>query len=299
MKSTFMNRRALLAGAVAGVAGVMPARPAWAQAHPAMPASEQADMDGIVAQARSFAALHTMLVSRQGNILIERTFRGPAGERAVNVKSVSKTIIATLVGIAIERKVLTGLEQPIAPLLAGSLPPNADPRLQRVTIGNLLSMQAGLERTSGPNYGRWVESGNWVRYALSRDFVDEPGGRMLYSTGNSHLLSAILTRATGRSTLRNARDWLGKPLDIDIPAWPRDPQGIYFGGNDMELSPRAMLAFGTLFLHAGRNGERQIVPKQWIDASWEPRTSSPFTGDAYGLGWFITQTPNGDPIHYA
>ncbi len=228
-------------------------------------AFEPAATNDIVQQAGLLPALHTLIVSRQGQLEIERTFRGSPADRPVNVKSVSKTIIATLVGIAIDRKIFAGIDQPIAPLLADRLPRDADPRLQRVTIGNLLSMQAGLERTSGPNYGRWVGSNDWVRYALSREFVDEPGGGMLYSTGNSHLLSALLTVKTRRSTLQNARDWLGKPLDINIPPWPRDPQGIYFGGNDMLLSPRAMRAFGEMVLNSGASGGRQIVPKGWID----------------------------------
>ena len=71
-------------------------------------------------------------------------------------------------------------------------------------------------------------------------FVDEPGAPMLYSNGNSHLLSAILTRASRRSTLQLALESLGPPLGITIPAWQRDPQGIYLGCNEMALSPRAM-----------------------------------------------------------
>ena len=70
---------------------------------------------------------------------------------------------------------------------------------------------------------------------------------MLYSTGSSHLLSAVLTRASGRSTHDLAREWLAEPLGIELPPWPRDPQGIYFGGNDMLMSPRALLRFGELY----------------------------------------------------
>jgi CubicO group peptidase (beta-lactamase class C family) len=294
-----VDRRAFLLASIAGAAYAVAPQSALSQSAPAAASFDPAAVTKIMGQAVLFPALHTFIVSRQGNIQMERTFRGPPADRPVNVKSVSKTIIATLVGIAIDRKIFDGLDQPIAPLLQDRLPRNADPRLQRVTIGNLLSMQAGLERTSGPNYGRWVESNDWVRYALSREFVDEPGGGMLYSTANSHLLSALLTVRTGRSTLQNAREWLGKPLDISIPPWPRDPQGIYFGGNDMLLSPRAMLAFGEVFLRSGESEGKQIVPKSWIEESWKPRTSSPFTGDAYGLGWFVSSADDGQPIYYA
>jgi CubicO group peptidase (beta-lactamase class C family) len=112
---------------------------------------------------------------------------------------------------------------------------------------------------------------------------------MLYSTGNFHLLSAILAGVTGRSTFALARDWLGAPLGIDIQPWQRDPQGVYFGGNNMALSPRSLLRFGELYRKGGVYGGRRILPESWVRQSWTPRTRSPFSGDEYGFGWFITQ----------
>lgn len=249
-------------------------------------------------RAAALPRLHALIVSRNGTVQAERAFRGPGLDRPVNVKSVSKSFISALVGVAIERGVLTGADQPIAALLPDRLPPAADPRLARVTIGNLLSMQAGLERTSGRNYGRWVRSRDWVRHALSRRFDDEPGGAMLYSTGNSHLLSAILTRATGRSTLDLARDWIGGPLGINISPWQRDPQGIYFGGNNMMLSPRALLRFGELYRKGGLWHGKRILPAEWVATSWTPRTQSRYSGDGYGYGWFITEFC-GHTVNYA
>lgn len=242
--------------------------------------------------------LHALIVARDGKVMAERAFRGPGLSTPVNVKSVSKTVMSALVGIAIGRGVLTGPDQPIAPLLDGSLPRGADPQLARVTVGKLLSMQAGLERTSGHNYGRWVASRDWVRYVLARPFVDAPGGAMLYSTGNWHVLSAILTRTAGRSTHALARDWLGKPLGIAIPAWQRDPQGIFMGGNNMLLSPRAMLRFGELYRTGGTWQGRRVIPESWIRASWTPHTVSRFSGDQYGYGWFITGMC-GHTVYYA
>ncbi len=249
-------------------------------------AAPDAELRAALEQARALDPLHTLMVVRNGTVLAEHRFRGPAPDRSVNIKSVSKTIIASLVGIAIRRGHLTGVDQPVAPLLRDKLPRGADPRLHRVTIGHLLSMQAGLERTSGPFYGRWVSSPDWVRFVLARPFVADPGGPMLYSTGNTHLLSAILTRRTGRSTLELARDWLGDPLNISIPPWPRDPQGIFFGGNDMLMSPRALSRFAAMVLSHGRVGGTEVVPRSWIEASWQPQARSAFTGDSYGYGWF-------------
>jgi CubicO group peptidase (beta-lactamase class C family) len=166
------------------------------------------------------------------------------------------------------------------------MPADADPRLQQITIEHLLSMRSWLEPTSFGNYGDWVSSRNWVRYVLRQPFVDEPGGRMLYSTGSSHLLSALLTRATGRSTLAYAREKLMRPLGIELAAWTRDPQGIYFGGNELALRPRELLEFGELYRNGGRHDGTQIVPEAWIRESWTRHTTSPFNGHGYGLGWW-------------
>ena len=194
---------------------------------------------------------------------------------------------------------ITSARNEIAPLLDSDLPRDPDPRMADITIGHLLSMQAGLERTSGANYGGWISSSNWVRDALARPFVDEPGGGMLYSTGSSHLLSAILTRATGRSTLELARDWLGPVDGFSIAGWERDPQGIYLGGNQMAMSTRSLLAFGELYRSGGKSPDgRQIVSTEWIEASWQPRTRSRFTGDGYGYGWFLRRIA-GREVRYA
>jgi CubicO group peptidase (beta-lactamase class C family) len=238
-------------------------------------------------------------VLRDGQTLVEHRLNGgPPLDQPVNIKSASKSIISALVGIAISRGVLKGVDQPITEVLGRDTPSNPDTRLARVTVGNLLSMQAGLERTSGEFYGRWVSSPNWVRFALSRRFVDEPGGGMLYSTGNTHLLSAMLTRASGRSTLQLARRWLGEPLGMTIPAWPADPQGIYLGGNEMRLSPRALARFGELYRLGGIIDGKRIVPASWIEQSWTPRTTSPWSGGQYGYGWFIGQAA-GHPVRFA
>ncbi|APG88220.1 6-aminohexanoate-dimer hydrolase (plasmid) [Sinorhizobium americanum CCGM7] len=243
--------------------------------------------------------LKTVLVARDGETIAEQGYRGHSPGESTNIKSASKSIISALVGIAIDKGLLDGPEQKIAPLLKDDLPSPADPRINDITIGNLLSMQAGLGRLSGPNYGRWVSSSNWVRFALAQPFADEPGGRMLYSTASTHLLSAILTKVGGKSTLALARDWLGPLQGFRIGAWERDPQGIYLGGNQMAMSARSLLAFGELYRKGGRTSDgQQIVPADWIDLSWQPHTNSFFSGDAYGYGWFTRQI-GGETVHFA
>ncbi|MEF3132795.1 serine hydrolase [Rhizobium sp. 268] len=243
--------------------------------------------------------LKTVIVARGGRLLAERGFHGHSPSESTNIKSASKSVISALVGIAIGKGLLAGPDQKIAPILKADLPAAPDPRINDITIGHLLSMQAGLDRMSGPNYGRWVSSRNWVRFALSQPFVDQPGGDMLYSTASTHLLSAILTRVSRRSTLALAREWFGPVDGFRIGAWERDPQGIYLGGNQMAMSARSLLAFGELYRNGGRTREgEQVVPADWISQSWQHHTNSHFSGDEYGYGWFTRQI-GGEQVHFA
>jgi CubicO group peptidase (beta-lactamase class C family) len=260
---------------------------------PATPVS----LEPAVASAAELRRIRSLVVSRNGEIVLERYFHGARATSLANVKSVSKSVISALTGIAIAKGLIPGLHAPIAPYFP-ELTAAVDARKRKITIEDLLTMRSGLESTSSRNYGAWVGSANWVRFALSRRLISEPGSEMRYSTGNTHLLSAILTKAAGRSTWALAQETLAKPLGFSLAQWSRDPQGIYFGGNQMLMTPRQMLQLGELYLNRGKLDGRQIVPAEWVDASVVPRTRSPISGQQYGYGWWISEMA-GEPIYYA
>ncbi|WP_337243747.1 serine hydrolase [Luteimonas sp. gir] len=266
---------------------------------PLLAAAQDARLAAVLDEAAALAPLRTVIVARNGTVLAERGYHGASPARPANIKSASKSVVSALVGIAIERGLLEGVDQPIAPLLADRLPEAPDPRMAQVTIGHLLSMQAGLRPTSGRQYGAWVAQRDWVRAALAQPFVDAPGGGMLYSTGSTHLLSAILVQVSGKPTLQLAREWLEPQAGFSIASWDRDPQGIHFGGNQMAMTPRSLLAFGELYRNHGRSAAgAQLVPGTWIAQSWQPRTRSIYTGDGYGYGWFARRV-GGHEVRYA
>jgi CubicO group peptidase (beta-lactamase class C family) len=237
--------------------------------------------------------LRSLLVSWHGELIAEHYARGARPSGLANIKSASKSIIAALVGIAIERRLIKSVREPIVSYFP-ELRTDRDPRKQSITVEDLLTMRSGLESTSGRNYGAWVQSPNWVRSALARPMVGDPGGAMEYSTGSSHLLSAILTKATGVSTWQFAQESLARPLGFQLARWPQDPQGVYFGGNDMLLTPRQMVAVGELYLKRGTVNGRQIVPASWVDTSCVPRTFSAYDSDRlYGYGWWIQEFEGG------
>jgi len=242
--------------------------------------------------------LTSLLVSQHGELLGERYYHGFSRSRVFNVKSVSKTILSALVGIAIEEGHLAGTEQPLAELLPGDFDGIRDPRKRAITVGDLLSMQAGLETTSFGNYGAWVASSDWIRAALRKPVECPPGSCWEYSTGNYHLLSAALTRATGISTREFARRELLGPLGIPARPWDRGPRGYYLGGNNMAFTPPELLRFGEMYLDGGRWEGDQVVPSEWVQRSWTLRVVSPWNGNDYGYGWWSRQVA-GERVYFA
>ncbi len=250
-----------------------------------------------LAMADATPDLRSLIISHRGVRVAGRTWRGASLTRPTNIKSASKTIVAVLTGIAAARG-LFSLDDRIAPILGRLVPPDADPRVAQITIRHLLGMRAGLQSTSGGNYGRWVSSRNWLGFALSRPFVDEPGGQMVYSTANSHILGVLLARTSGQTLRELAQAWLGTPLGFTVPEWSRDPQGYYFGGNDMAIAPDALLAFGECCRNMGRHADREVIPQAFLAQAWKPAVRSEVSGQLYGLGWWIGET-TGEPMVFA
>lgn len=256
----------------------------------ALPLRAQSDpWRDVVSQARGHDQCNALVIHMNGTEVVSEVFRGPGIGRAVPVKSVSKTIIAALTGAALDCGEIPALDTTLADIAPQLIPPGADPRVAAITVENLVTMQAGLERTSGANYGGWISSRNWVADALARPFVAEPGGTMLYSTGSFHVLGAVLSEVSGESLLSLARNRLGRPLGMDIPAWTRDPQGRYLGGNEMALSLPDMVRFGELYRQGGTWAGTQVLSQDWVTRSLVPRTRSLFSGLDYGYGWFLGQ----------
>ncbi len=238
--------------------------------------------------AQQLPRLHSLLISRGDELVFEQYYNGRNPSRPANMKSASKSVISALVGIAVDQGIIASVDVRVADYFPEFISASSNADKQDITIENLLTMQSGLETTSNRNYGKWVLSDNWVEFALNQPMVAEPGTRMLYSTGSTHLLSAILTKASGMTAKQFAQENLTAPLGYSMSYWPQDPQGIYFGGNDMEMTPRQMLEFGKLYLHDGAYGNEQVISKAWVEESHKPRARSPRgQGRFYGYGWWL------------
>ena len=262
-----------------------------------MVAQPPAALESAAKSASQLPRLKSLVVSHNGQIVLERYFNGARAAQAANIKSASKSVISALVGIAIGKGHIKSVDQKIVDYFP-ELANDPEPRKRDISIEDLLTMRSGLESTSGRNYGAWVQSPNWVRFVLRRPLIDEPGTRVEYSTGSSHLLSAIVTKAAKTSTWQFAQDDLAKPLWFTLAKWTADPQGIYFGGNEMSMTPRQMIEFGELYLNGGKAGGQQVLAKSWIDRTRVPRGRSRWGSDReYGYGFWIREFAGHDSYY--
>lgn len=243
--------------------------------------SEISDKAGAISSVRS------ILIQKDGDLIGEKYFQGMRSGRAINIKSASKSIISLLTGIALHKGYIDSVNQPIRDYFKDYFQTNPDSVKENITIKDLLTMRAGLETTSMHNYGRWVISDNWVHYTLEQPLEEEPGGnKMVYSTGTSHLLSVIISRASGMSTKAFAEKYLFGPMSIEVGGWDRDPQGYYMGGNNLALKPQDMLKIGQMVIDGGKWDGQQIVSSEWLRDSFRTYTRSNYNPYDYGYMWW-------------
>jgi len=245
-----------------------------------------------IANGRKLGYLNAMLVWRNGQIIIEQYYNGFGANNSHNIHSVSKSILCMLIGIAREQNLLQ-LDQKAAtffPEYSGAI---TDPRVRQIRIDQLLTMTAGFA-TDEEIYFTLVNSANWVRSTLATSLKYNPGERFSYLTFSSHLLSAILFKCTEQSTFAFGQLFLFKPLGMTCHGWTQDPQGIYFGGNDMFFTPRDLLIFGQACLQQGVWKGQTVIPSTWITEAWKMRIGGTKDWSAlkkygYGYHWWMGQ----------
>ncbi|MFW6347866.1 MAG: serine hydrolase domain-containing protein [Cyclonatronaceae bacterium] len=253
---------------------------------PELPEVSEAELSEAIS---GLTRLSSFILYQSGEVLQEQYNAGMSQTRTINIKSASKSVLSALTGIALEQGFISSVDDSIAQYLPQYFEGISDVEKRGITIRHLLTMSSGLESTSFRNYGRWVATRDWTAAALNGELQHPPGSRMRYSTGDSHILSAVLTEASGMSTRALAERYLFGPLSVSIGGWDRAPEGYFFGGNNMALSPQGLLRFGQLYLNAGRYEGRQILPENWVHASLSPTFRSisfNSRGHDYGYLWW-------------
>jgi CubicO group peptidase (beta-lactamase class C family) len=220
-----------------------------------------------------------ILVIKNGYIVAEKYYNGYNKEIAHNVKSVSKSFLSALTGIALRDGHISNLSLKMLDFFPEYVNSSIDKRKHKITIRHLLMMRAGIDDERN-NYGQIYNSSNWIKTTIEFPLTYEPGSTFSYNTFQTHLLSAIITKASEMNTMEFAREYLLAPMNIDVDQWQQGPQGYYFGGNNMYFTPRNMASLGYLYMNNGSLNGIQIVPQEWVEESLKNYTQ--FTGNNWG-----------------
>jgi len=235
-----------------------------------------------------YKEVHSLLIVRNGYLIFEDYYHGNSVDKAHEIRSASKSYISALVGIAIDKGFIDSTNQKMLDFFPEFQTADLDSKKYQITIKHLLQMRSGLTDDDG-----YTDSGNWIKYIIGLTLGANPGEKWNYATSGTHLLSGIITKATGLSTLDFAQEYLFQPLNITIDQWAQDPQGYYSGGNHMVFTSRNMAKFGLLYLNNGQYNGKQILSSQWITETLQPYSSTgwgwgnDFSEDGYGYLWYI------------
>jgi CubicO group peptidase (beta-lactamase class C family) len=276
-----------------------------------------------------YKEVHSIMIYRDGKLVLEEYFEGhkfqwdgPAhhGDNVIwddkmlhNIMSATKSVTSACIGIAIDKGIIDNVHQSIFDYLPDHRHLGVDGK-ENITIEHLLTMTSGLEwkewsapysSAENPTIGIWFQDKDPITYILEKPLVDEPGTAFNYSTGNMVLLGEIIHIATNMSIDKFSEKYLFEPLEIDTALWAvKFENGV--DGNNLMITPRAMVKFGALYLKEGIWDGQQIVPEEWIEKSKTPfpvnyRINIP--GEASGrMGytyswWTKTYYKSGKPIN--
>jgi CubicO group peptidase (beta-lactamase class C family) len=270
-----------------------------------MDSATLADLEPVIRS--QYRNINGVVIVRKGYMVFEKYFNGCGPADAQHVASVTKSFTSALVGIAIDAGYIQSVDQKVLDFFPEYTLDPADFQKRSITLRHLLTMTAPFawktsDRHESEPLDRLRRQRDWVTYILNLLGQNDPPGRFQYSTAGAHLLSAILTRATGLCAREFANQRLFRPLGIpEIPdypmpsfqledvfgknlkGWIHDPSGNTTGGWGLTITPRDMARFGFLYLNRGVWEDQRIISEAWVDTSTAPNSNN------YGYLWWLRE----------
>lgn len=231
-----------------------------------------------------------VVIRRDGCMLAERYFNGADARSLHDIRSAAKSITSALVLIAIQQRLIKGIDEPLSALLPDGMMTAASP----ITLRDILTMRSGLDSDDDDamaigNEDRLDESTDWMAFARTVPMKSPPGERYVYSSFNAYLAGAVVEHASGLSLHAFATEHLFGPVGIRRSQWRRGPRGEGVGQGNLFIATRDMAMIGELFLRGGRLGDRQIVDSLWVSEALAPHVDISGVdryADAYGYMWY-------------
>ena len=279
----------------------------WQTASPASQDIDPAAIAGAINHAGGLPRILSLLVVRNGVLVVEQYFNGNHADSLNDGRSVTKSVMSTLVGAALSKGLLTGLETRLEALIPEQYLDRLTATKRAITLRDLLTMSSGFEwhendgvLPGNTEYNGWVQSADPVGYLLARPLVTAPGTSFNYNTAGIHLLSVLLTTATGPTLSSFAREALWEPLGIQNRRWEIFPDSTPNGGAGLRLRPRDFAKIGALWLNNGSTGRVTVMDPSYVASGTAPRfgywkpAPQPLSSFGYGYSWWIARTGHGD-----
>ncbi len=237
---------------------------AWESATPGSAGMDEVALARADSMADAIPRLRSLLVVRRGRLVHERYWGGRTASDLADVRSVTKSIVSTLTGFALDRGYLTSLDQTLGELLPASVGTLADWE-RAITVRDLLTMSGGWDwhEAGAIGYNDWILSDDPIGYLLATPEGSPPGLAFAYNSAAVNLLGVVLEQATGKTLPAFADEVLFGPLHIGAREWEPLGTGVN-GGAGLDLRPRDLARIGQLFLQDGWSGNRRILPEGWV-----------------------------------
>jgi CubicO group peptidase (beta-lactamase class C family) len=243
-----------------------------------------------------FKGIHSMAVIKNGNLIHEAYFKDYTRDSLHRIHSITKSISSILIGIAIDRGFIKGIEEPIYKYFPDYDSNFDTPSKRKIRIKHILTLTSGIDWAerqypySDPRNDEYhqVRSGDWIGYVLARPMRDESGTKWEYNTGSVHLLSGIIKQSTGQFADKFAEKYLFDPLGIKVYDWNRDPDGYPCTGGThggLRMRTRDIAKIGSVILSCGKWKNRRVISKDWVKLSTDVHFDPP-DFNALGFLWW-------------
>jgi CubicO group peptidase (beta-lactamase class C family) len=246
--------------------------------------------------------LYAITVSQNDRVVFSQYFNGKNSQDLFNNQSLTKSAMSLLIGIAIDKGYISSVDEKIVKYFP-SLKQDTDKRKQEITIRQIMNQASGLWHEDLPKLRQYLSLPDPSGYTLKQPLVSEPGKAFHYNNAGTHLLSVILTKASGMTTLEFAKKYLFGPMDIKNVQWGKMNDGYYDGCGllSVQLTNEEVNQIGSLLLHRGYFDGKSVVPEKWIGQLLKPtifyHTPWGFDGSTYALCWYHNNY-NNTPVTY-
>lgn len=287
---------------------------AWAQSSPewleSTPAQQRVDPQKLAVLEQHVRAdqpaIRSLLIVRGGAIVHEYYRQGLGPQTLHNVRSVTKSVVSLLVGMALDQGLIRSTEEKLVDFFPEAKTWPLDASTNHITLAHMLTLTPGFDRggldqlTDYGDFQRRFYAPDLVRHALSRRVVHSPGAQFSYSNLDAHLVSLVLASRIKSNLADYAKVNLFTPLGITDFSWQSSAQGDINGASELKLRARDMAKIGQLVLQQGRWNNRQLISADYLARATRRQVPSDLLPNdrrdqwGYGYLWWALTTPGDD-----